>query len=470
MTKLYNTLTRKKEEFKPIKEGSVGIYSCGPTVYWNQHIGHMYAYIQWDVMVRFFKYLDFDVKWVMNITDVGHLTGDNEGDADTGEDRMEKGAKREGLTVWQIADRYIAQFTESVTLVNIQKPDVMCRATEHIEDQINLIKKIEENGFTYKTKTGLVFDTAKFADYTKFANLDLSKQRAGARVEIDKEKKQPEDFLLWVTNQPNHIMQWESPWGKGFPGWHIECTAMSTKYLGKKFDIHTGGMEHIPVHHTNEIAQGFGGFGDHTANYWLHNAMLILKGEKMSKSKGNFLTVQDLVEKGYDPMHFRYLVLTSNYRSGLNFSWESLDSAKAAYEKLQSLVHGWRATSRSTLSEGKMDKINKFRDEFVRALNDDLNYPQALAFLWKAAKSNIPNQDKLDLVLDFDQVFGLKLSESSFSVKIPAEIKKLAIEREELRKKGEFEKADEVRKEIGELGFSVEDSETGSKIKKLSGN
>src|SRR4030042_5336271 len=231
----------------------------------------MYAYLQWDTLVRFLKYSGFEVKWVMNVTDVGHLTSDE----DSGEDKMEKGAKREGLSVWQIAEKYIKQFTESLDLLNIQKPDVLARATEHIQEQIDLIKKIEANGFTYQTKTGLVFDTSKFPDYDKFAKLDLKKQRPGARVEVDPEKKNPWDFLLWVTNQPKHLMQWESPWGKGFPGWHIECTAMSTKYLGERFDIHTGGIEHIPVHHSNEIAQALGAFGHQAVNYWLHNGWLV---------------------------------------------------------------------------------------------------------------------------------------------------------------------------------------------------
>lgn len=269
-----NTLTGKKDLFTPIKEGEVGIYSCGPTVYWNQHIGHMYAYTQWDILVRFLRTAGFKVKWVMNITDVGHMTSDQ----DEGEDKMEKGAKREGIDVWQLAQKYIDQFKDSLSLLNITFPDVLCRATDHISDQIELIKKIEARGFTYKTKIGLVFDTSKFPDYAKFANLNLQSQKAGARVEVDPEKKNLWDFLLWVTGQPNHIMQWDSPWGRGFPGWHIECTAMSVKYLGENFDIHTGGKEHIPVHHTNEIAQAYGAFGRQTANYWLHNDWLTLKG------------------------------------------------------------------------------------------------------------------------------------------------------------------------------------------------
>ena len=280
-------MTRQVEELTPIKAGKVGMYSCGPTVYWNQHIGHMYAYVQWDTLVRLMRYQGLDVKWVMNITDVGHMVSDE----DAGEDKMEKGARREGLTVEQVAKKYIDQFLASMDLLNINRPDVLCRATEHIAEQIELIKKIEANGFAYKTQTGLVFDTGKFPRYADFAQLNLEAQEAGSRVEVDPGKKNPWDFLLWVTNQPGHIMQWDSPWGRGFPGWHIECTAMSVKYLGERFDIHTGGKEHKPVHHTNEIAQAYGAFRHQTANYWMHNDWLVFDGEKMSKSLRNNLLV-----------------------------------------------------------------------------------------------------------------------------------------------------------------------------------
>lgn len=463
--KLYNTLTRKIEEFKPIKPGEVGIYSCGPTVYWNQHIGHMYAYTQWGTMVRVFKYLGFKTKWVMNITDVGHLTSDE----DVGEDKMEKGAKREGLTVWEIADKYINQFLESMELLNIQKPDVLCRATEHLQEQIDFIKKIEANGFTYKTKTGLVFDTSKFPDYAQFSRLDLKEQRPGTRVEVDPEKKQPWDFLLWVTNQPKHIMLWDSPWGKGFPGWHIECTAMSTKYLGEKFDIHTGGIEHIPVHHTNEIAQAFGAFGQQTANYWLHNGWLVLKNEKMSKSLGNMILVTDLLEKGFDPLALRYLILTSHYRQGLTFTWESLKSAQVSLEKLRELISSWRTSGgRKTLTDEDLEKREKFKKDFLLAINQDLNIPQALAIVWQTAKSNLSDREKLDLILDFDQVLGLKLSEVPITkLQIPKEVRELAEERERLRKEGKWEEADEVRKEVEKAGFKIEDTEKGPKIKQF---
>ena len=465
MIKLYNTLTRKLEEFKPIKAGFVGLYSCGPTVYWNQHLGHMYAYLQWDTMVRFFRYSGFEVKWVMNITDVGHLTSDE----DSGEDKMEKGAKREGLTVWQIAEKYTQQFLESLDLLNIQKPDVLCRATEHIQDQIELIKKIEANGFAYKTKTGLVFDTSKFADYAKFAKLNLQKQKPGARVKVDLDKKTPGDFLLWVTNQPNHIMQWESPWGKGFPGWHIECTAMSIKYLGEKFDIHTGGIEHIPVHHTNEVAQACGAFGHQAVNYWLHNGWLVFKGEKMSKSSGENILITDLIKKGFEPMAFRYLVLTSSYRQGMNFTWEALKGAQTAYQKLVDLVKNWQTKKpREKVSDYDLSKIDSYRQEFLEKISQDLNWAEGLTVVWKIAKSNLPPNDKLDLITDFDQILGLKIIEKTGQeLKIPTEIKEMVKERELLRTKGEWERADEIRKKIEKLGWLVEDTAQGSKIKRL---
>ena len=460
---LSNTLTQKKEKFLPIKENFVGIYSCGPTVYWNQHIGHMFAYVHWDILVRFLKYLGYETKWIMNVTDVGHMTSDE----DEGEDKMEKGAEREGISVWDIANKYLNQFKDSLSLLNVLSPDVLCRATDHINDQIKLIKKIEERGLTYKTKTGLVFDTSKFPDYAKFARLNLEELKSGSRVEVDKEKRQPWDFLLWVTNQPNHIMQWDSPWGKGFPGWHIECTAMSTKYLGERFDIHTGGKEHIPVHHTNEIAQSFGAFGSQTANYWLHNEWLLVDGKKMSKSTGNFLTIQDLVQKGYDPLSLRYLILNSHYKKGLDFSMDSLKAAETGLIRLRQFTSSFRLNVRTTLSPEKNIKIDNFRNEFIAALSDDLNTSQALAVTWNMVKSNIPSEDKYDLLLSFDEVLGLKLTEETI-ITISDEIKGLSKKREELRKLEKFSEADEIRKQIEEKGYTLEDTDKGVLIRPIS--
>ncbi|MFA5749691.1 MAG: cysteine--tRNA ligase [Candidatus Shapirobacteria bacterium] len=454
--KIYNTKFRQKEEFKPIKEGEVGIYSCGPTVYWNQHIGHMYAYTQWGTLVSFLRYIGYKVKWVMNLTDVGHLTSD----ADEGEDKMEKGALREGVSPWEIAKKYEKQFIESLDLFRIQRPDVLCRATEHIEEQIDLAKKIEENGFAYKTKTGLVFDTSKFPDYAKFANLKLDEMDSGARVQVDEEKKNAWDFLLWVTNQPNHIMKWNSPWGEGFPGWHLECTAMSTEYLGETFDIHTGGIEHIGVHHTNEIAQGFGAFGHQTANYWMHNAWLVLKGgEKMSKSLGNGYTAQQLVEMGYDPLAHKYLVLTSNYRKGLEFSFDSLLASQTVLNKLRGLIDEW----------GEEGQINgDYKNEFIKLMSNDLSTPEALALVWKLIKDeNIKNEDKKATILDFDRVLRLNLDKKGIKEEIPEEILKLVDERQEARVNKNWAESDRLRDLIKNKGYLVEDLGNTCKIKQI---
>jgi cysteinyl-tRNA synthetase len=463
--KLFNTLTKQIDEFKPIKERKVGIYSCGPTVYWNQHIGHMYCYVQWDTLVRLFRWLGYEVNWVMNITDVGHMTSDE----DVGEDKMEKGAKREGITVWQIADKYIKQFTQSLNLLNIQRPNTLCRATEHIQEQIDLISLIEKNGFTYKTKTGLVFDTGKFPRYAEFAGLNLDEQEAGFRVEVDPEKKKPWDFLLWVTNQPEHIMKWDSPWGEGFPGWHIECTAMSIKYLGERFDIHTGGQEHKAVHHTNEIAQAYGAFRHQTAEFWLHNEWLFVDGEKMSKSLGNNILVTDLVAKGFSPMALRYLILTSHYRKGLNFTWSSLAAAQNAYDKLSHFVKDTRLKiqdSRRQLSKEKEKKLQQYQARFEEAVNNDMNFPQGLAVAWEMLKSNIPDYDKADQLLEWDQIWGLNLGEISVE-EMPIEVKEMAAQREALRKSGKFVEADSWRRKIEKLGWTIEDTKLGPRLKKL---
>ena len=474
--RLFNTLTRKKEELKPIKKGRVGIYSCGPTVYWNQHIGHMYAYVQWDCLVRSLEYLGNKVRWVMNITDVGHLVSDE----DEGEDKMEKGAKREGLTVWQVAEKYTKQFVKSMDLLGIRRPDELCKATEHIEEQIKMIKKVEKNGFAYKTKTGLVFDTSKFEDYAKFARLNLEEQKAGVRTEVDREKKQPWDFLLWVTNQPDHVMQWDSPWGKGFPGWHIECTAMSVKYLGKRFDVHTGGKEHVGVHHSNEIAQAYGAFGTQTANYWLHNEWLMFDGEKMSKSLGNNVLATDLVEKGIDPLALRYLILTSHYRSGLNFTWEALDAAQTALKRLRKRVIN--IGSRLRGNDGGDDNSVLWEKRFRERLEDDLDMPGALAVVWEMVKSRSSlgeieddhNGDaaRLRLIEEWDKVLGLRLMDGS---RVPARgghskhgmtevVKKLVRQRDQFRVEKMWEEADRVRKEIEDLGYKVEDYGGKSKL------
>lgn len=463
--KLYNTLSRKVEEFVPVKEGKVGIYSCGPTVYWNQHIGHMYAYTHWDALVRAFKYLGYEVKWVMNITDVGHLTSDE----DTGEDKMEKGAKREGKSVWDIANQYIDQFKDSMGLMNINPPDVLCRATEYVPEMIELNRLIEKNGFTYQTKTGLVFDTGKFPGYADFARLKLDDQNAGARVEVDPEKKKPWDFLLWINNQPEHIMKWDSPWGVGFPGWHIECTAMSTKHLGETFDIHTGGKEHVGVHHSNEIAQGYGAFGHQTANYWLHNEWLMLKGQKVSKSLGNFITVQQLIEKRYSQLALRYLFFNSHYRTGMDFTWENLKGAEKALSRLYEMLSRWQMLTVSGPVNKRGNEVDMWEKRFKESLEDDLNMPKAIATVWEMVKSDLEDQEKLTLLLRWDEVLGLNLEKVSqvsqvpqvSQAKIPNDVTKLIEEREKARKEKRWSEADEVRKKIIRRGYVIKDNKNG---------
>jgi len=452
----YNTATRSKEEFKPINEGKVGIYSCGPTVYWNQHIGNMYAYLFADVMVRTLRYLGYEVKQVMNLTDVGALTSD----ADTGEDKMEKGAKREGLTVWEVAKKYEKQFFDSETLLNITRPDVVCAATAYIQEQIELIQKIEKNGFTYITSDGVYFDTSKFPDYAKFANLKLDEIKDTDREEINKEKRNLSDFALWKFSPAGEKrqMEWESPWGKGFPGWHIECTAMSVKHLGENFDIHTGGIDHIPVHHTNEIAQGFGAFGHQTANYWIHNAWVMGKGgTKMSKSLGNIFTAQELVEMGIDPLSYRYLFLTTHYRKGMEFSLDNLKIINVAYQKLKAMVNSWG-------DGGMID--SDYQKQFMGMIADDLAMPEAMALVWKLIKDDkISDVNKKATLLNFDKVLGLDLDKIEVLM-VPDEVTKLAEERVRAKADKNWAESDKLRAEISNNGYIVEDTATGYNLRK----
>lgn len=452
--KIYNTLSRQKEEFNPVKEGEVGIYSCGPTVYSSPHIGNMYAYVCWDILVKIFKYLGFEVRQVMNITDVGHLTSD----ADSGEDKMEKGSKKEGLTVFEIAQKYELEFLENLKELNIEGPWKMPRATDHIQEQIELIKKIEANGFTYEISDGIYFDTSKFADYGKFANLNLEKIKEGARVEVNQEKKNPSDFALWKFSPKDkkRQMEWESPWGVGFPGWHIECTAMSTKYLGETFDIHTGGEDHINVHHTNEIAQGFGAFGHNTAHYWMHNAFITFAGSKISKSSGRLYTIKDLVDLGFDPTDYRYLVLGSHYRKGMEFSLESLKAAQTALNKLKS----YKVEISSSVNQ-------KFKEEFIELISNDLAMPEVLALVWKVVKSDLNPGEKWATILDFDKVLGLNLNKEMKKEEIPEEIYQLVEKRQEARKNKNWMESDRLREVIKDKGYLVEDLGNQCKIKQI---
>lgn len=454
---LYNTATRKKEELKPIVEGKIGMYSCGPTVYSSPHIGNMEAYIIWDILVRTLEYVGYEVKQVINVTDVGHLVADS----DDGEDKMEKGSRLSGLSAWDLAKKYEAEFVNNLELLNIKKPWKMPRATDHIAEQIELLKMIETNGFTYKTSDGIYFDTQKFPGYGDFAHLNLEMLKDGASLEVNPEKKNQTDFALWKFSPKDGTkrqMEWDSPWGVGFPGWHIECTAMSTKYLGNPFDIHTGGEDHIAIHHTNEIAQGFGAFGHQTANVWMHNAFITFNGAKISKSTGGLYTVFDLVEMGFDPLAYRFMILGSHYKKGLSFSLDSLKVAQTSLNKLNLFV-------------SEIEKVGiideKYKAEFIEKISDDLAMPEAMAIVWKLVKDeNVTLEDKKATLLDFDKVLGLNLSAKQ-TENIPDEVQKLAKERTEAKEAKDWVKADELRDKIKTLGYLVEDFKNDCKIRKL---
>lgn len=458
--KVYNTLTRRKEDFVPVEPGKVKIYTCGPTVYWYAHTGNFRAYIFADTLRRVFEYLGYEVRQVMNITDVGHLTTDD----DLGEDKLEAGARREGKTPEEIARFYEAAFFRDAARLNILRPHIVCRATEHISDMIELIKRIEKNGFAYRTRVGLIFDTGKYPDYWRLGRLNLEEQRAGARVEIDPERKNLSDFALWITNQPKHLMQWDSPWGRGFPGWHIECSAMSMKYLGEEFDIHTGGIDHIPIHHTNERAQNFAATGKEVVHYWMHNAFLQIGEARMGKSEGNIVTITELEEQGFEPLAFRYLCLTAHYRMPLNFTREALSAA-------QNGLRGLRELGRNAQSWQKgieQDWLEQAEAEFKAAIQDDLNLPQALAVVWSLVREGNRRQDRRawQILLDFDRVLGLGLEETEEENVIPADIYQMAVERERARKAKDWVRADRLRDEIRQRGWIVEDTTNGWRLKR----
>ncbi|MDO8503461.1 MAG: cysteine--tRNA ligase [bacterium] len=468
---LYNSLTRKKEEFVALNPQSVGMYTCGPTVYDYASIGNFRTYVTSDILRRVLTANGYQVKSVMNITDVGHLTGDNLGDADTGEDRIEKSAKKEGKTAWDIAKFYTDAYLTDAKKLNILSPHVLAKATGHIEEQIQLIKTLEEKGFTYQTSDGVYFETKVFEEktgkrYGELSTLDRIKE--GARVEKNPEKRNPRDFALWKFSPPEEKrqMEWESPWGMGFPGWHLECSAMSMKYLGESFDIHVGGEDLRQTHHPNEIAQSEGATGKTFVQIWIHAAFLTVDGKRMGKSLGNVYTVSDVEKKGFDPMSLRYLYLTSHYRDPLNFTWESLAGAQTALGRLRAqYLELSTQEERTVLSEEKQAKIDEFRAKFLAAVNDDLNTPQAIAVLWDTLKSNVPSPDKYDLLLYFDEVLGLDVGKVSKVPKVPKAVMELVGEREKARKAGDFKRADELRVAIKEMGYTVDDTEEGPKVK-----
>ena len=459
MLRFYNTLSRQKEEFKPINPKFVTMYSCGPTVYNYAHIGNLRTYIFMDLIRRTLKLSGYKIKGVMNITDVGHLMADS----DDGEDKMAVAAKKQNKTPWEIAEYYSKIFFEDLQKLNIGKPEIIAKATEHIEDMIKYVQNLESHGFSYETSDGIYFDIAKFPNYGCLSRANLEDQLAGARVEVNDEKRHPADFALWKKADPLHIMQWESPWGMGYPGWHIECSAMSQKYLGKTFDIHSGGVDHIPIHHENEIAQNEAITGEKSVNYWIHGEFMLVDNGKMSKSLGNTYTIAQLEEKGYSPLDFRFFCLNTHYRKKLNFTFDGLDAAKVSRERLMQALASHKASSAPT----NPDTIAKYKQDFHAAIEDDINVPLALGILFTAIKEP-KSKDIYELALYFDKEFGLSLDQlpaiKEESVDIPEEVMALIEKRKEAKKNKDFALADSIRGEILALGYNVLDTREGVKV------
>ncbi len=461
MLKLYNTLTRKKEEFVPIKKGTVKMYSCGPTVYNYAHIGNMRAYIFMDTLRKVLKYNGYKVKHVMNITDVGHLVSD----ADEGEDKMAKTARIENRSVYEIAKEYTDAFMKDIKALNIDTPEHIAKATEHIREMEIYVNDIVKNGYAYETSKGVYFDTSKLPNYGKMlSNNNIDDLKAGARVEVDTEKRNPQDFALWIKAPKEHIMKWNSKWGLCYPGWHIECSAMSRKYLGDKFDIHTGGVDHIPIHHENEIAQSIGATGHNLANYWMHVEFLLIDGGKMSKSLGNVYTLNDLKAKGIDALSYRYFTYSSHYRNKLNFTWDAIKSAKNSLNKLRDMIALHKGVNK------KIDKniISKYEEQFLDAINDDMNMPVAISIVWEIAKEKEKSNDFYELIKKFDSVLSLDLDKNDKEdINIPEDIKLILNERKDARKNKNFAKSDELRDKLKELGYIVKDTKDGQIIEKV---
>ena len=463
---LYNSLTRKKEVFHPIHAGKVGMYTCGPTIYDRKHIGNFRTYTTADFLVRVLKFSGYEVTHIMNFTDVGHLTGDNEGDADQGEDRLVKAAKRERKTAWDIAKMYEDIFLDDFAKMGLLPVNRYVRATDHIQEQINMIQTLEEKGFAYQISDGVYFDTQAFEEktgsmYGQLSTLDEIKE--GARVGVNSEKHHPRDFALWKKSPlgEKRDMEWESPWGIGFPGWHIECSAMSIKYLGETFDIHVGGEDLRSTHHPNEIAQSEGATSKPFVHYWLHSSFVLIDGGRMSTSLGNNYKVQDIIDRGYDPLVLRYLYMMTHYRKQLNFTWEALAAADHALRNLQETVCLW---------DKPTDISSVYEEQFRSAMNDDLNFSTALAVLWQMVHdAQITSAVKSATLLRFDQVLGLQLSTFvAVPFVIPEDVQDLAKERERARQKKDFALSDLLRQKIQEYGFLVEDTTDGPKIRKES--
>jgi cysteinyl-tRNA synthetase len=470
MLKLFNTLSRAKEEFIPIEPGKVSMYSCGPTVYNFMHIGNLRTFLFEDILLRVLKYNDYEVKYIMNITDVGHLVSDS----DEGDDKMEKSAKQSGKSVWDIAEFYTDAFLSDIKRMNIIPPYKYTKATDYISQQIDMVKCLEEKGYTYITEDGVYYDTSKFPDYGKLARLDIKGLQKGARVEFSNEKKNITDFALWkfLPKDKKREMEWDSPWGKGFPGWHIECSAMSKAELGVHFDIHASAIDHIPIHHTNEIAQSEACNGEKYVNYWIHGDFLDMGSEKMSKSLGNFVTLQSLIDNGYDPLDYRYFLLMAHYRKKLKFSNEAMEAARSGYKNLKNKINNLRLNASISEDAEVSKSVIEWKYKFSNVINDDLNMPEAMAVLWDMLKTeNLDSSEKLYLAYDFDRIFGLdldKVKDETNVADIPDEIRQLSEQRTEAKRNKNFKLSDELRDKIKEKGYEILDKKEGVEIKKIS--
>lgn len=463
--KIYNTLTTEKEEFIPIDKEVVTIYSCGPTVYNYAHIGNLRTYIFMDILRRVLQYEGYKLRHVMNITDVGHLVSD----ADEGEDKMVKTAKEQQKSPWEIAEYYTKVFFDDIKELNIQKPEIISKATEHISEMIEFVQGLLEKGYGYETSDGIYFNIGKFEGYGKLSRINLDEQIAGARVEVNEEKRHPADFALWKKAPKEHIMQWPSPWGMGYPGWHIECSAMGRKYLGDFFDIHTGGVDHIPIHHENEIAQSEALLGKPAVKYWMHGEFLLVNNGKMSKSLGNTYTVSDLKSNGFDPLTFRYFCLNAHYRNKLNFTWNAMEAAQTSYKRL---INGALAHKNASEEENKIDieTIDTFKNEFEEAITDDLNIPKALGVVWNVVRHEKKARALFDLLVEFDKVLGLNIDAveeekgDTKEVELDDEIKELISKRQQARKEKNWKLADEIRDKLNDMGIILEDTPQGVRV------
>ncbi len=486
--KLYNTFTRKIEEIQPLaaklsttesqttakkQTKKIGLYACGPTVYDYAHLGHLRRYTMDDVLIRALRHADFKVKYVQNVTDVGHLASDD----DTGEDKLEKGARKYQQTVWDVAKRFEDYFFYSMDLMGNFRPDISCRATEHIKEQLEMVKILEQKGFTYLIKgDGVYFDTSKLSDYGKLARLDASKLKAGARVKQVAGKRNITDFALWKFEKPgeNRAMAWPSPWHeRSYPGWHIECSAMSIKYLGEQFEIHTGGIDHIPVHHTNEIAQAEAATGKKPfVKYWVHHNFLQVEGEKMSKSLGNFYTIDDVLERGFSPQALRLLFLGAHYKSEQNFTWKSLAGVEKAWQKIVNKVRQLQKQMNKSVSLNLTEQALNLKQQFFDFIENDLKTAEAMAVFWQVFNGDLPASEKLALLLEFDEVLGLgltkiKAKDGAATKSLLSKVQELLAARKQARNAQNWVKSDELRAEIEKLGYKVMDREGEQEVQKI---